>query len=184
MINARRRQRLTASVATVAAAALPVPAVAAVRKKTPASRTALALTPPMGCNSGNSFATTINEAQARENARVMALKLLPSGYRRHARPADQSGSARGKPEESPEPAAARRPRHGARANDTKSVYCLALFNTEDMPVAIAFDLSHLNLGDKTVALRDLWTRRGLPAARGVIRQTIKPHGAVLLSLSA
>jgi hypothetical protein len=43
----------------------------------------------------------------------------------------------------------------ARANDTKSVYYLALFNTEDMP-----------------------------AAPGVIRQTIKPHGSVLLSLSA
>jgi alpha-galactosidase len=74
--------------------------------------------------------------------------------------------------------------YSARANDTKSVYCLALFNAEDMPVSIAFDLSHLNLGDKTAALRDLWTRRGLPAARGIIRQTVKPHGAVLLSLSA
>lgn len=72
----------------------------------------------------------------------------------------------------------------ARANGTKSVYYLALFNTEDKPVDIAFDLSRLNLGDKTVALRDLWTRRDLPAARGVIRQTIKPHGSVLLRLSA
>jgi hypothetical protein len=72
----------------------------------------------------------------------------------------------------------------ARANGTKSAYYLALFNTEDKPVDIAFDLSRLNLGDKTVALRDLWARRDLPAARGVIRQTIKPHGSVLLRLSA
>jgi len=72
----------------------------------------------------------------------------------------------------------------ARANGTKSVYYLALFNTEDKPVDIAFDLSRLDLGDKTVALRDLWARRDLPPARGVIRQTIKPHGSVLLRLSA
>ncbi|MES2348075.1 MAG: glycoside hydrolase family 27 protein [Pseudomonadota bacterium] len=72
----------------------------------------------------------------------------------------------------------------ARANGTKSVYYLALFNTEDKPVDIAFDLSRLNLGDQTVALRDLWVRHDLPAARGVIRQTIKPHGSVLLRLSA
>jgi len=40
----------------------------------------LAPTPPMGWNSWNSFATTINEAQARETAQIMAAKLLPSGY--------------------------------------------------------------------------------------------------------
>jgi len=34
----------------------------------------------MGWNSWNSFATTITEAQALENARIMAQKLLPSGY--------------------------------------------------------------------------------------------------------
>jgi hypothetical protein len=34
----------------------------------------------MGWNSWNSFATTINEAQARETARIMAEKLLPAGY--------------------------------------------------------------------------------------------------------
>jgi hypothetical protein len=34
----------------------------------------------MGWNSWNSFATTINEAQALETARIMAGKLLPSGY--------------------------------------------------------------------------------------------------------
>lgn len=40
----------------------------------------LAPRPPMGWNSWNSFATTINEAQALETARIMADKLLPSGY--------------------------------------------------------------------------------------------------------
>ncbi|NUS21129.1 MAG: glycoside hydrolase family 27 protein [Mesorhizobium sp.] len=40
----------------------------------------LAPTPPMGWNSWNSFATTINEEQALETARIMAEKLLPSGY--------------------------------------------------------------------------------------------------------
>jgi len=40
----------------------------------------LAPRPPMGWNSWNSFATTINEEQARETARVMAEKLLPFGY--------------------------------------------------------------------------------------------------------
>jgi hypothetical protein len=34
----------------------------------------------MGWNSWNSFATTINEAQALETARIMAEKLLPFGY--------------------------------------------------------------------------------------------------------
>ncbi|MGK6356773.1 glycoside hydrolase family 27 protein [Sphingomonas sp. DT-207] len=40
----------------------------------------LAPTPPMGWNSWNSFATTINEEQALETARIMAEKLLPFGY--------------------------------------------------------------------------------------------------------
>ena len=66
--------------ATVAAAALPVPAVAAVRKKTAAGRTTLAPTPPMGWNSWNSFATTINEAQALENARIMASQGSQHGF--------------------------------------------------------------------------------------------------------
>jgi hypothetical protein len=72
----------------------------------------------------------------------------------------------------------------ARASGATSVSYLALFKTEDRPVDIAFDLSRRHLGDKTVALRDLWMRRQLLAARGVIRQTIKPHGSVLLRLSA
>ena len=40
----------------------------------------LAPTPPMGWNSWDSFAATINEEQARANAEVMAEKLLPHGY--------------------------------------------------------------------------------------------------------
>ena len=40
----------------------------------------LAPTPPMGWNSWNSFATTINEAQALETAAIMAEKLRPFGY--------------------------------------------------------------------------------------------------------
>ena len=36
--------------------------------------------PPMGWNSWNSFATTLTETQALETARIMADKLLPSGY--------------------------------------------------------------------------------------------------------
>lgn len=43
----------------------------------------------------------------------------------------------------------------ARASGTTSVYYLALFNTEDKPVDIAFNLSRCHLGDKTAALRDL-----------------------------
>ncbi|HKE94738.1 MAG TPA: hypothetical protein VKB34_10555 [Povalibacter sp.] len=40
----------------------------------------LAPRPPMGWNSWNSFATTITEAQAIENAEIMARELLPYGY--------------------------------------------------------------------------------------------------------
>ncbi len=40
----------------------------------------LAPTPPMGWNSWNSFATTITEAQALENAAILASVLAPHGY--------------------------------------------------------------------------------------------------------
>ncbi|MGK6319885.1 glycoside hydrolase family 27 protein [Sphingomonas sp. DT-204] len=43
-------------------------------------KASLAPTPPMGWNSWNSFATTITEAQALENAAIMAAKLKPHGY--------------------------------------------------------------------------------------------------------
>jgi alpha-galactosidase len=55
------------------AAALPFGANAAAQNIAP--------TPPMGWNSWDSFATTINEEQARANAAVMAERLLPHGYR-------------------------------------------------------------------------------------------------------
>lgn len=72
----------------------------------------------------------------------------------------------------------------ARATGAKSAYYLALFNTEDGQVEIEFDLSRLNLGDKTVALRDLWRREDRPRARGVIRQVLAPHGSALLRVMA
>jgi hypothetical protein len=70
-----RRQLLAA--APVAAAAST--AVQATGRRRPEQRV-LAPTPPMGWNSWNSFATTINEEQARETAHIMAEKLLPFGY--------------------------------------------------------------------------------------------------------
>jgi len=51
-------------------------------------------------------------------------------------------------------------------------------------VEIAFDLSRLNLGGKTVALRDLWQRKDLAPAHGVIRQALAPHASVLLRITA
>jgi alpha-galactosidase len=45
-----------------------------------AAKPLLAATPPMGWNSWNSFATTITEAQAIENAEIMARQLKPFGY--------------------------------------------------------------------------------------------------------
>jgi hypothetical protein len=72
-----RRNLIGAGLAGIAASALPAQAASTA---TAAARGLLAPTPPMGWNSWNSFATTINEAQARETARIMADKLLPSGY--------------------------------------------------------------------------------------------------------
>ena len=71
--------KLTRRSALGLAAATPLLASSATAKvaKRPAL---LAATPPMGWNSWNSFATTINEEQSRETARIMAEKLLPFGY--------------------------------------------------------------------------------------------------------
>jgi hypothetical protein len=71
--------KLTRRSALGLAAAAPLLASSAEAKiaKRPAL---LAPTPPMGWNSWNSFATTINEEQARETAHIMAEKLLPFGY--------------------------------------------------------------------------------------------------------
>lgn len=54
--------------------------MAQTQSQTQAQSGVLAPTPPMGWNSWNSFATTITEAQALENAAIMAEKLLPAGY--------------------------------------------------------------------------------------------------------
>lgn len=70
----------------------------------------------------------------------------------------------------------------AQPKGAKGTHYLALFNTEDTPVEIVFDLSRLNLGDKTVAVRDLWRRQDLPAVHGIIRQNLVPHGSILLRL--
>ena len=57
-------------------------ALAATRPGRAAARESamLAPRPPMGWNSWNSFATTINEEQARETASIMARELLAFGY--------------------------------------------------------------------------------------------------------
>ena len=70
----------------------------------------------------------------------------------------------------------------ARTAGSKPGYYLALFNTADAPVEISFDLSRLNLGDKTVAVRDLWSRRDLAPAKGAIRAKLAPHASTLLRI--
>ncbi len=70
------------------------------------------------------------------------------------------------------------PRGGA-----KGEYYLALFNTEDAAAEIVFDLSRLNLGGKTVSVRDLWRRADLAPAKGAIRQTLAPHASSLLRIA-
>ena len=72
-----RRALIGASLTGIAASALPASAAST---EAASAKGLLAPTPPMGWNSWNSFATTINEAQARETAKIMADKLLPFGY--------------------------------------------------------------------------------------------------------
>jgi hypothetical protein len=72
----------------------------------------------------------------------------------------------------------------ARGDGAKPVHYLALFNTEDKPATIDFDLSRLNLGDKTVAVRDLWKRQDLGTVKGVVRQALAAHASVLLKVTA
>jgi len=74
-INVTRRAALN----LMGAAPVAVSAAGMARPTARASET-LAPRPPMGWNSWNSFATTIDEAQARETAAIMAEKLLPFGY--------------------------------------------------------------------------------------------------------
>jgi len=74
-----RRDLLRAPALLGLAAALP--AAAQESRDAPAPSSGVrAPRPPMGWNSWNSFATTLTEAQAIETARIMAEKLLPSGY--------------------------------------------------------------------------------------------------------
>jgi hypothetical protein len=78
-VSLLRRDLLRAPALLGLAAALP--ASAQESRGVPASSGGLrAPRPPMGWNSWNSFATTLTEAQALETARIMADKLLPSGY--------------------------------------------------------------------------------------------------------
>ncbi|SDN21612.1 Alpha galactosidase A [Methylobacterium phyllostachyos] len=78
-----RRRLLLTGAALAGGAALGSEPIAAPRDTAPVPSAAvaqLALRPPMGWNSWNSFATTITEAQALETAQIMAAKLLPAGY--------------------------------------------------------------------------------------------------------
>src|SRR4051794_14771126 len=81
-MQVNRRELLAAGLTGIAGSALPVRAASTegVSASGVAAKGLLAPTPPMGWNSWNSFATTIDEAQARETARIMADKLLPFGY--------------------------------------------------------------------------------------------------------
>jgi alpha-galactosidase len=72
----------------------------------------------------------------------------------------------------------------AQAQGEPSVSYLAFFNTEDRPLDIDFNLSRLNLGNRTVQVRDLWARKAQGSTSGAIRQTIAPHASLLLSLTA
>ena len=72
----------------------------------------------------------------------------------------------------------------ARSADKRNLQYLALFNTSDAPTEIVFDLSRLDLGNRSVAVRDLWARRDQPSVRGALRITLAPHASTLLGLSA
>jgi hypothetical protein len=71
----------------------------------------------------------------------------------------------------------------ARPAGNDRAHYLALFNTEDHPTDIVFDLSRLNLGHQTAACRDLWARRDLGTVSGGLRQTLPAHGSALLRLT-
>ena len=72
----------------------------------------------------------------------------------------------------------------ARPVDKRGLQYLALFNTADAPADIVFDLSRLDLGDRTVGVRDLWARRDMGKVKGAIRATLPPHGSTLLGITA
>ncbi|KRA59157.1 alpha-galactosidase [Caulobacter sp. Root655] len=75
-----RALRRTLLAMTVVAPWLSVPAGAAQAGADSLAFRRLAPTPPMGWNSWDSFATTLTEDQALDNAKVMARTLLPHGY--------------------------------------------------------------------------------------------------------
>jgi hypothetical protein len=72
----------------------------------------------------------------------------------------------------------------ARPVDKRGLQYLALFNTADAPADIVFDLSRLDLGGRTVGVRDLWARRDMGKVKGAIRATLPPHGSTLLGITA
>ncbi len=81
MANKLRFTRRSLMGTSLAAGAAPLLAqTPALSGSRPAKSAQLAPTPPMGWNSWNSFATTITEDQALEQARIMAKELLPVGY--------------------------------------------------------------------------------------------------------
>lgn len=75
-----RALRRTLLAMTAAAPWLPAMAGAAQAAADSLAFRRLAPTPPMGWNSWDSFATTLTEDQALDNAKVMARTLLPHGY--------------------------------------------------------------------------------------------------------
>jgi len=70
---------LVGSQSPVSDATAGAPAEEAGRELDVVSASQLALRPPMGWNSWNSFATTISEERTLELAQIMAAKLLPFG---------------------------------------------------------------------------------------------------------
>lgn len=76
-MNPTRRQLFATTVLTGLASALPAAGAGAASARAGASKGDLAPTPSMGWNSWNWFAATTTKAQAIDNARIMAAKLLP-----------------------------------------------------------------------------------------------------------
>ncbi len=80
MVETTRINRRELIAAAGALGMLATPGKASESQAATAAKPLLAPTPPMGWNSWNSFATTITEAQAIENAEIMARQLKPFGY--------------------------------------------------------------------------------------------------------
>jgi alpha-galactosidase len=123
----------------------------------------LAPTPPMGWNSWDSFATTINEEQARSVAQVMAARLLPHGYDIFTIDAQWS-----------EP--------GANGFDYRKD---AALNMDEfgrlIPAATRFPSSANRTGFKPLAdyVHGLGLKFGIHIMRGVPRQAVQQNTAIL-----